>query len=154
ESKHKAEGTAPSENTPATPVRKPAPRHTLKKVTQTSVAKDLNTVIEPRVNVAEDVEAINQGKAVAGMTPDGIRTYTVNGRTYGMEAGGTLFPMTGDGFILLNRNAYKILGIFNKFGNTPRAFEIIELQRPSARFTDADIENALNAWRAGQGGTP
>jgi hypothetical protein len=148
----KSEGGALSENRSAMPVRKPASRHTLRKVSQTSVAKDLNTVVEPRIDVAKDVEAINEGKAVAGMTGDGIRTYTVNGRTYGMEAGGTLFPMTGDGFILLNRNAYKILGIFNKFGDTPRAFEIIELQRPSAKFTDADVENALNAWRAGQDG--
>jgi filamentous hemagglutinin len=81
-----------------------------------------------------------------------VHTYTVNGRTYGVEAGGTLFPMTGDGFIMLNRNAYKVLGILNKFGDTPRALEIIELQRPSAKFTDADIESGRQAWHAGQGG--
>jgi hypothetical protein len=127
-------------------------RHTLKKVTQGSVAKDLNTVIEPRVSVAADVGAINAGNAVPGITTEGVRTYTVNGRTYGVEPSGTLFPMTGDGFIMLNRNAYKVLGILNTFGNTPRAHEIIELQRPSAKFTDADIERAVHAWQAGQGG--
>jgi hypothetical protein len=150
--KPKGENAPAPEVQPPAVLKKPAPRHTLKKVTQGSVAKDLNTVIEPRVNVADDVQAVAEGKAVPGRTADGIPTYTVNGRTYGVEASGTLFPMSGDGFILLNRNAYKVLGIFNKFGNTPRALEIIELQRPTSRFTDADIESALHAWRAGQGG--
>ena len=141
------EGTQPSVG-----ARRPASRHTLKKVTQGSVAKELNTVIEPRVNIAADVEAINTGHAVPGKTAEGVRTYTVNGRTYGVEANGTLFPMTGDGFIMLNRNAYKVLGIFNKFGDTPRALEVIELQRPSARFTEADIESGRHAWQAGLAG--
>jgi hypothetical protein len=132
-------------------VRRPVARHTLTKVTQGSVAKDLNTVIEPGVDVAADIAAISAGRAVRGMTSEGVQTYTVNGRTYGIEPSGTLFPMTGVGFIMLNRNAYKVLGIFNKFGDTPRAREIIELQRPSAKFTDADIENGRQAWQAGQG---
>jgi hypothetical protein len=139
-------------NLPETTCRRPAARHTLRKVTQGSVAKNLNTVIEPRVNVADDVEAINAGRAVPGMTSDGIRTYTVNGRIYGIEGNGTLFPMSGNGFNMLNRNAYKLLGIFNGFGETKRAFEIVELQRPTAKFTDEDIESGLHAWRAGQGG--
>jgi hypothetical protein len=97
------------------------------------------------------VEAINAGRATAGQTPEGVRTYTVNGRTYGAEENGTLYPIAGNGFIMLNRNAYKILGIFNKFGESNRAFEIIELQRPTAKFTNEDIASGLNAWRAGLG---
>jgi hypothetical protein len=133
-------------------VRRPAERHTLAKVSQRSVAKDVNTVIAPYVDVANDTAAINEGKAVAAIGPDGVRTYTVNGRTYGVEPSGTLYPMTGDGFIVLNRNAYKILGILNKFGDTPRALEIIQLQAATARFTDEEIEMARGAWRAGRGG--
>ena len=134
------------------PVRRPAARHTLKKVTQGSVAKEVNTVIEPRVDVAADVEAINAGNAQFSVTDNGVRTYTVNGRTYGVEPNGTLYPMTGDGFIVLNRNAYKVLGIFNKFGDGARGAQIIELMRPTAGITDADVEAARGAWRAGRGG--
>lgn len=99
-------------------VRAPSSRHTLTKVTQGTLPRDVDTVVEARVDVNADVAAINDGKAVAEVSPSGVRTYRVNGRVYGVEPNGTLYPMTGDGLIVLNRNEFKILGIFNKFGDT------------------------------------
>lgn len=133
-------------------VRPPSSRHTLTKVTQGTLPRDVNTVVEPRVDVNADVAAINEGKAVAEVSPSGVRTYRVNGRVYGVEPNGTLYPMTGDGLIVLNRNEFKILGIFNKFGDTARAMEIINLQAPTAKFTKAEVDAARQAWKAGQAG--
>ena len=115
----------------------PHARHTATRVKQGTVAKNLNTVIEPGVDVAGDVAAINAGKAtrVKG-------NWVVNGRTYGVEEGGRLFPIEGSGFHQLSRGAFKALGVFNKFGNTPRAAEILSLMKA----TEADKAAALRVW--------
>lgn len=97
----------------------PATRHYADKVTQTSVAKEVNTVIDRSVvDVSADVTAIRsgQGKQIGD-------TFVVNGRTYGMHDG-TLYPMSGAGLYTLDRGGYKALGVLNKFGNTPQT-EII-----------------------------
>jgi hypothetical protein len=97
----------------------PATRHYADKVTQTSVAKEVNTVIDRSViDVLADVTAIRSGKGQ--QIGD---TFLVNGRTYGMHDG-TLYPMSGTGLYTLDRGGYKALGVLNKFGNTPQA-EII-----------------------------
>jgi Pre-toxin TG len=120
--------------------RSPASRHTLKGVKQSTVAKASNTVIEPGVDVASDVAAINSGKV-----PMVNGQFTVNGRTYGMHDG-TLYPISGTGFIPLTRGAFKALGIFNEFGNTARAAEILAKMGLDAD----DIAAGLNAWKAGR----
>lgn len=121
--------------------REPANRHTLTKINQRTVAKDLNTVIEPGVDVARDVAAINQG--LAKRVGD---TFIIHERTYGVHTN-TLYPIAGPGFHQLSRPAFKALGVFNAFGNTPRAREI--LQRMG--LSQEALETALQAWRAGGG---
>jgi hypothetical protein len=104
---------------PAEPFRAPARRHDLNGVRQKTVAKEWNTVVEPGVDVAGDVRAINEGRAVRNGD-----TYQVNGRTYGHHDG-VLYPMDGPGFHRLDRAAFKALGVYNEFGLTPRAEDIL-----------------------------
>jgi hypothetical protein len=101
------------------PLRRPAPRHSAARVNQRTVAKELNTVIEPGVDVAGDVAAINAGQAtrVGG-------NFVIHGRTYGVHDG-TLYPISGPGFHQLSRGAFKALGVLNELGNTARASEIL-----------------------------
>jgi hypothetical protein len=126
----------PPSAAPAVPLRGPAARHTASRVTQRSVAKDVNTVIEPGVRVADDVAAINAGQAVRSGN-----TFAVNGRTYGVHDG-TLYPISGPGFHTLSRGGYKALGVYNTFGNTPRAAEILSRMGTSS----ADNAAALRVF--------
>ncbi|MDQ2808502.1 MAG: hypothetical protein M3Z04_16575 [Chloroflexota bacterium] len=134
-----------SGNTPTgnknTPLRSPADRHYIRKVTQRSVAKDKNTVVEPTVPVVSDVAAINAGQA----TQSGD-TFTINGRIYGTHDG-VLYPMSGTGFYELDRGAYKALGVYNKFGDTPQAGTILD----NMGIAQTQRAAALQAWRAGGG---
>jgi len=125
---------------PANAFRAPSPRHRLSKVDQGTVAKDLNTVVEKGVDVAGDVAAINQG--LAQRVGD---KFIVNGRTYGVHDG-TLYPISGPGFHLLDRPSFKALGVLNKFGDTPYAATIMQRMGLPAESIDA----GRIAWKAGQ----
>jgi hypothetical protein len=118
----------------------PSSRHKLEKVNQRTVAKKMNTVIEPNVDVAADVAAINKG--LAKKVGD---KFVINGRTYGMHDG-TLYPISGKGFHQLDRPAFKALGVLNKFGDSPKANQIINNMGLGDKAKDA----ALNAWRTAQ----
>ncbi|MCK6548187.1 hypothetical protein L6R52_20220, partial [Myxococcota bacterium] len=124
---------------PETPLRAPARRHQLTSVQQSTVAKDWNSVFEPGVDVAGDVRAINEGRAERR----GDR-WIVNGRTYGSHDG-TLYPIEGEGIHRLDRGAFKALGVYNQFGLTPRAEEILGRMG----IGDAQRDAAQRAWRAG-----
>jgi len=125
------------------PLREPAKRHQLSQVNQKTMAKRLNTVIEPSVDISNDVSAINAGRA----TRQG-NNFIINGRTYGTHDG-ILFPISGVGFHQLDRGAFKALGVYNQFGDTSRATEILDNMAISSEQRQA----ALRAWRAGRGGT-
>jgi hypothetical protein len=127
-------------------VQRPVDRHFIRNVDQNTVAKSTNTVIAPRVDVGADVMAIRKGAASEGINSDGIRTFTIHDRTYGMHDSGTLFPMSGDGLFVLDRGAFHALGVYNKFGTTPRATEILDRME----ISDIQREAALSAWRAAQ----
>lgn len=138
--------TTGGKTVPEDPLNGPSSRHQLNKVGQGTLAKDLNTVVEPSVDVSADVKAINAGDAVEGLTKNGIKTYTINGRTYGVHDG-TLYPMSGDGFHVLDRPAFKALGVYNKFGQTPEAEAILE----KMGISESARAQALEAWQAGHG---
>lgn len=127
-------------------VRPPATRHYAKKVDQGTVAKNVNSVLEPRVDVNADIQAIRAGAAQVGRALGGETTYTIRGRTYGIHPNGTLYPMHGDGVHVLDRGGFKALGVYNKFGDTPRAEQIIESMGTAAPAR----EEALSVWRACQ----
>lgn len=108
-------------NRPPVLARRPADRHYFNRIKQNSKASNLNTVIDPRVDVAGDVAAINRGEAVRQGD-----AYTVFGRTYVLEASGRLSPRTGDGFHLLDRGAFHALSIYRQFGESSRAAAILD----------------------------
>ncbi|WP_426318429.1 hemagglutinin repeat-containing protein [Pseudoduganella sp. R-43] len=102
-------------------LKSPVARHYADKVTQSSVAKDENTLIDRAVvDVAADVAEIRANRAQ--QVGD---TYIVNGRTYGTHDG-VLYPKSGPGLYPMDRGGYKAYAVLNKFGDTPRAGEIMK----------------------------
>jgi hypothetical protein len=134
-------GASSSASSEGTTLRGPARRHWAATVNQGTLAKNVNTVIEPGVDVAGDVAGIQAGKAarVNG-------NYVINGRTYGVHDG-TLYPIFGQGFHQLNRGAFQALGVLNKFGNTPQAHAILDKMK---NVSSAEVDAALKAWSASQ----
>jgi hypothetical protein len=59
---------------------------------------------------------------------------------------GTLYPISGPGFHLLDRVTFKALGVHNKFGNSKRAAEILN----NMGISEAAREAALRAWQTTQ----
>ncbi|EME97745.1 hypothetical protein J7W19_10770 [Streptomyces mobaraensis NBRC 13819 = DSM 40847] len=57
-------------------------------------------------DVDKDIAAIAEGRAK--LTADGNR-YEINGRTYGVEPGGRVYPDSGPGIAILDRNEYAAL---------------------------------------------
>lgn len=123
-------------------VRVPHRRHLLARVNQRTVAKARNSVIESWVDVRADVAAINAGQATAQG-----ETLIVNGRTYGVEANGTIYPIAGEGIHVLDRGAFKAVGVYNTVGQSPRAEAILDAMGigPEQRA------QALTAWQAERG---
>lgn len=128
-------GTGPTVNPPAS-------RHDAWKVNQGTVAKDKNTVIDRGTNVAGDVAAIRAGRATEGRTAGGEKSYTVNGRTYGAHANGTLYPVSGPGFTDLTRIQFKALGAMNALSADPRLPSILRSMGVSA--SDEAIARAVH----------
>jgi hypothetical protein len=131
--------TVEASATGGTDLRAPARRHWAATVNQGTVAKNVNTVIVPGVDVATDVAGIRAGKAAR---VDG--NYVINGRMYGSHDG-TLYPISGPGFHQLNRGAFQALGVLNKFGDTPQAHGILEKMK---NVGPSEVEAALAAWSA------
>ncbi|RUL72743.1 LysM peptidoglycan-binding domain-containing protein [Dyella choica] len=121
-------------------LKAPNRRHFLSSINQKTLAKERNTVIDPSVDVAGDVAAIRNGQGyVQG------NTISVNGRAYGYHDG-TLYPESGEGFYTLDRGAFKALGVYNKFGSTMRAEEILN----SMKISEAARTSALEVWGLNQ----
>ncbi|MFY1825037.1 hypothetical protein ACN47A_03925 [Myxococcus fulvus] len=124
---------------PEKPLKKPAERHSTRKVSPKSFIREDDSVVESRVNISRDVQDINEGKAKKG-NESGVQTWTINRRTHG-----SLHPMRGDGIHELNRGAFKALGIYNEMKDTPRAKEVLD----KMKVPEADRKAALKAFKAG-----
>jgi len=117
----------------------PHPRHWLARVRQRTRVKNVNTVIESGVDVRGDIDAINRG--------EGIRRgniYAVRGRVYGLHSDGHTYPVDGVGFHRLDRLAFRALGVYNTFGPSARAEEILDQMQLSADHREA----GFRVWRA------
>lgn len=68
----------------------------------------------------------------------------VNGRRYRLEGHGTLAPLDGIGMHVLSREAYRALGVYNKFGLTDKPEQYLD-RRNSPQ---ADRDAARRAWLA------
>jgi hypothetical protein len=121
-------------------LRAPSRRHYLNNIDQRTVAKDLNTVIEPNIDIAADMVGIRSGLAERNG-----ETFQINGRIYGQH-NGILYPISGTGFHQLDRPAFKALGVYNKFGDTSRSEEILS----NMGIPSEARETALSVWRLSQ----
>lgn len=131
-------GECNNPNLPPVVALRPNRRHRLAAVRQKTYAAKVNTVISSWVDVEADVNAVNHGAA----RREGDR-YIINGRRYGMEPGGRLFPIDGSGFTQLTRPQFRALGVYNEFGLTPRAEMYLDRRQTST----ADREVASQLWR-------
>ena len=96
------------------------------------MVKPKNTIILPGYEevVRDDVRRIAAGEARWNSE---ISFYEINGRTYNVKPNGTVFPGTGDGFVLLDRNEYLALQKIVQAGGDLE--KIVDFRR-NPRFTE------------------
>jgi hypothetical protein len=111
-------------------LRMPNPRHTVRGARDGQV-RPRNTVILTGYEqaVREDVEGIAAGRAELDHAGS---VYSINGRSYGVEPQGTVFPISGPGLVQLDRNEYAALSEIAKAGGD---IERVEAFRRNPRFT-------------------
>ncbi len=124
-----------------TNLRSPSRRHYLNNIDHRTFARGSNTVIEPGIDIADDVATIRAGQAQL----ENDRFILPNGHIYGHHDK-TLYPISDLGFHQLDRPAFKALGVYNKFGDTPRSNQILDNMSISAEAKEA----ALQVWRLRQ----
>lgn len=100
---------------------------------------DVTSMIEPGVDVAGDMAALNAGD----FTPAGDN-FVVNGRTYGMhpETGRT-FPISGPGIHNFDRGEHQFLRQLNSRGEATAT----NFARNFPGMSDAKIQRVLDLWR-------
>ncbi|MGW7360476.1 hypothetical protein ACWGI0_28560 [Streptomyces sp. NPDC054802] len=88
-------------------LKRPHPRHTVNGSASGEI-KEKNSVILPGyfAKIDQDIADIAAGRA--RLTEDNNR-YEINGRTYGVELGGRVYPDSGPGIVNLDRNEYAAL---------------------------------------------
>ncbi|QKW51355.1 hypothetical protein [Streptomyces buecherae] len=88
-------------------LREPHPRHTVGGVKHGEVKAE-NSLIDPeyRQAVRDDIADIAAGRAHFNTS---TQRYEINGRTYGVEPSGTVFPDSGTGILNLGRTEYSAL---------------------------------------------
>lgn len=114
-------------------------RHLLTSLGKNSKAKSTNTIIMPDVDYMADIESIQKGlyNKVNGMYVVGNRTYTYHDSTF--------YPVSGDGFITLNRGEYGWIIKIKTDKDNPNLKNI--LYRMGAK--DDDIERMKDILRKG-----
>jgi hypothetical protein len=123
-------------------LRPPNPRHLLNSIRRKSRSEEINTVVLPGTDVAGDLADISAGRGE--WKPESNR-YEVNGRTYAVESGGTVFPTGGPGLVNLTRSEYKVLKELIGFGGDVAATR--EALRRDPSVSDVDWTVALEVFR-------
>lgn len=124
-------------------IRPPTPsRHLLARIGRSTRLANKNTVILPGVDVDADLEAIRTGRA--HWNTDTNR-YEINGRTWGVEENGTVFPASGPGLAELTRSQLKALRALNiaeqPIGIWPKS------HRKEPSITQSDWDRAAEIYR-------
>ena len=114
----------------------PADRHYVDRIKMGSVRRPKNTVVLRGIDIRPDIQAIRQGRAMR----DGPY-YVVNGRYYEMHQGGTTYPVQGPGFVTIDRDTSRALGIYNSLGETPEAESMLDREgiSPEQRQTARNL---------------
>lgn len=101
------EGGAPGGGgSPGRTFNPPNNRHDLNRIGPKNPTKAKNTVVLPGTDVAKDLDDLAAGRGTWNPTTN---RWEVNGRTYGVEPNGTVYPVDGPGFVNLSRSEYKVL---------------------------------------------
>ncbi|MFI5897649.1 hypothetical protein ACIA5D_46935 [Actinoplanes sp. NPDC051513] len=124
------------------PLKPPNARHNLDSIRPGSPAKNKNTVVLPGTDVAADLADISAGR---GTWNTETNRYEVNGRTYAVESTGTVFPVSGPGFVSLSRSEYKVLKQLIGSGGDVDAARNALRRDPSVG--DADWHSALAVFQ-------
>jgi hypothetical protein len=124
------------------PLKPPNNRHNLSSIRPKNPARDKNTVVLPGTDMAGDLADIFAGR---GTWSDKTSRYEVNGRTYGVESTGTVFPESGPGFVNLSRSQYKVLQqLIGSDGDVDTARDAL---RRDPSIADADWPAALEVFQ-------
>jgi hypothetical protein len=84
----------------------------LNQIGHRSPSKGTNSVIEPGIDVSNDIRQINLGHATGSRLRGGEMGYAINGRTYGVHPGGQIYPVSGRGTHQLTTEQHAALKIF------------------------------------------
>ena len=57
---------------------------------------------------------------------------------------GTVYPISGEGFVTLDRGGYKAVGVYKKFGETPQAETILNNMGISAETRSQALNIYIN----------
>ncbi|MER5430646.1 hypothetical protein [Streptomyces sp. NPDC002588] len=88
-------------------LKRPHARHTISGAAKGEIKEKNSLILRGHSNeIDQDIAAIAEGRAK--LTEDGNR-YEINGRTYGVEPGGRVYPDSGPGIVNLDRNEYAAL---------------------------------------------
>lgn len=88
-------------------LKPPNARHTVSGSASGEVKKDNSVILRgQQESVSKDISDIASGKAKYDSDTD---RYEVNGRTYGVEGSGRVYPDSGPGIVKLDRNEYAAL---------------------------------------------
>lgn len=124
-------------------IRPPTPsRHLLARIGRSTRLANKNTVILPGVDVDADLEAIRTGRA--HWNADTSR-YEINGRTWGVEDNGTVFPASGPGLAELTRSQLKALRALNIADQPIGVWPKNHRKEPS--ITQSDWDRAAEIYR-------
>jgi hypothetical protein len=124
------------------PLKPPNSRHNLDSIRPKNPTKDKNTIVLPGTDVSADLADISAGR---GTWIAESSRYEVNGRTYGVESTGTVFPVSGPGFVNLSRTEYKVLKqLIGSDGDVGAARSALS-RDPSV--SDADWRSALEVFK-------
>ena len=124
------------------PLKPPNNRHNLDSIRPKNPTKDKNTIVLPGTDVSADLADISSGRAT-WVAED--NRYEVDGRTYGVESTGTVFPVSGPGFVNLSRTEYKVLKqLIGSDGDVSAAQDAL---RRDPSVSDADWRSALDVFK-------
>jgi hypothetical protein len=122
-------------------IKPPNDRHYPHRIRLNSPPKAKTTIIVPGTDIAGDMAAIR-----AGLATMANNTFIVNGRTYGRKGSGTLYPISGDGFIgPVGRSVFKALIAYRRYNGINDLAEFEISKQPF--ISDEARATAQRIWR-------
>ncbi|TBO55282.1 WXG100 family type VII secretion target [Streptomyces kasugaensis] len=126
-------------------LRAPHPRHTMGGVKSGEVKAENSLILpEYRQAVDKDIAGIAAGKAKWDHVS---QRYEINGRTYGIEDTGTVFPDSGPGIVSLDRVEYDALKQITRVDGDISKLEKLFSNAPKFKNNPQAVEKALELYR-------